>query len=116
MDSERTAVTGTVVFRFNYKLTGAEIRPCSYAKANYQPSQLAFTLSAQTYDGSAPSYDDLTVDCVVLRGFKIKQDGTPGKAETNENFYSFSKSRPAWITEIIEQAARELREGVCSSS
>jgi hypothetical protein len=113
MESERTSVIGTVKFVFNYKLLGAEPRPTQYTKAKipYIPNLLTFTLSAVAYDGTPPSYDDLTADGATLYGHKLKKDGSPGLAETKEQFYSYGKF-PLWIERIIEAAALELREGV----
>jgi hypothetical protein len=113
MESERTAVYGTVTFKFNYKLTGAEARPTQYTvgKAEYVPDLLVFTLSASTSDGTPPSYDDLTADGATLYGHKLKKDGSIGLAETKEQFYSYGKF-PVWIDRIIEAAALALREGV----
>ncbi len=110
MDIERTSVTGTVKFQFSYALTGAEIRPCQYANANYQPIQLSFTATAETYDGTAPSYDDLHATDASLYGYKLKKDGTPGLAETRERLWV--REYPHWVDQIIENALRELREGV----
>jgi hypothetical protein len=110
MDSERTSVTGTVVFRFNYKLTGAEVRPCQYGQAKYQPTLLSFSATATTYDGTPPSYDDLRAGDASLWGYKIKKNGEPGLAETKETFWY--GHYPVWIDRVIEAALLELREGV----
>lgn len=109
METERTTVNGIVQFSFYYKLLDAEVRPCPYAKADYQPATLSFTLSATTYDGTAPSYDDLKAGDATLRGYKLKKDRSVGLAEARENFYY--GDYPVWIDQIIEAAARELREG-----
>ena len=112
MESERTSVTGTVTFKFAYKLLGAEARPTQYtvAKAEYVPNLLVFTLSASTSDGTPPSYDDLRATDANLYGHKLKQDGSIGLAETKEHFYY--GDYPVWIDRIIEAAVLELREGV----
>lgn len=111
MKTERTTVTGVVKFYFRYTLLDAEIRPCQYTNGDYKPEALAFNLSAQTTDGTAPSYDDLKVSSAHLRGHKLKKDRTTGLAETNETF-SVRSQVPEWVTRLIEAATTELREGL----
>lgn len=109
----REHLRGTLTFSVGYHLEEAEDRHCQYSGGNYRPDYLRVTLTSSTNDdGVHPRYKDLSVDGVVLSGKKIKKDGTPGQADTHERFYNYQiRGLPAWINEIIEAAAAEVKEG-----
>ena len=103
MEYKTAFVDSTLKIRITCILTGADPRPCPYGDGQYLPDKVQFTLvSHGEGHGNWPSAASrFTAEDITLSGFRLKKDGTPGTLRKDEEFYSYSRRRPQWLTDII---------------
>lgn len=112
VQSKRLRLAGTLKFRAQYRIEGAEVRQCHAFTRNsgtYLPDLLSFELVTGSREGELlPQYRDLEVNAATLSGYKIKKDGTPGQVRNSERLYEYS-IWPEWAQLLAADTSIEIQ-------